>query len=132
MFLDSRNSNKLGNRSCILLNFEELNQDQRRVILVLGDPSEFFRGFHSTAAMRGVPYKKITEKSGLTVEKVLLSLGWLESIGLVDHDVAVVRKTLDYLGQTNIEVAGQSVVRMFYLTEKGREALEFLKKGKSE
>jgi high-affinity nickel permease len=82
--------------------------------------------------MRGVPYKKITEKSGLTVEKVLLSLGWLESIGLVDHDVAVVRKTLDYLGQTNIEVAGQSVVRMFYLTEKGSEALEFLKKGRNE
>ena len=114
------------------MNFDDLNQDQRRVILVLGDPAEFFRGFHSTAAMRGVPYKKITEKSGLTVEKVLLSLGWLESIGLVDHDVAVVRKTLDYLGQTNIEVAGQSVVRMFYLTDKGEEALKFLKKGRSE
>ena len=82
--------------------------------------------------MRGVPYKKITEKSGLTVEKVLLSLGWLEAIGLVDHDVAVVRKTLDYLGQTNIEVAGQSVVRMFYLTDKGMKALEFLKKRRNE
>ena len=114
------------------MNFDELNQDQRRVILVLGDPTEFFRGFHTTAAMRGVPYKKITQKSGLTVEKVLLSLGWLESIGLVEHDVAVVRKTLDYLGQTNIEIAGQSVVRMFYLTDKGKKALEYLKKGKKE
>lgn len=109
-------------------NFDELNQDQKRVILVLGDPSEFFRGFHSIGAIRGVPYKKITEKSGLTVEKVLLSIGWLEAIGLVDHDVAVVRKSLDYLGQTNIEVTGQSVVRMFYLTEKGKEALEVIKK----
>ncbi|MHA2238454.1 MAG: hypothetical protein ACXAB2_08825 [Candidatus Hodarchaeales archaeon] len=111
-----------------MVKVEELNQDQKRVILVLGDPSEFFRGFHTTAAIRGVPYKKITQKSGLTVEKVLLSIGWLEAIGLVDHDVAVVRKSLDYLGQTNIEVTGQSVVRMFYLTETGLEALEAIKK----
>ena len=106
---------------------EELNQDQIKVILVLADPSEFFRGFHTTATVRGVPYKKIIEKSGLSMEKVLLSLGWLEATGYIDHDVAVIRKTLDYLGQTNIEVAGQSVVRMFYLTELGQKTLKKLK-----
>jgi len=111
---------------------QDLNQDQTKVILVLADPSEFFRGFHTTATVRGVPYKKIIEKSGLTMEKVLLSLGWLEATGYVDHDVAVIRKTLDYLGQTNIEVAGQSVVRMFYLTELGKKALKQLQKERKE
>ena len=107
---------------------QELNQDQIKVILVLADPTEFFRGFHTTATVRGVPYKKIIEKSGLSMEKVLLSLGWLEASGYIDHDVAVIRKTLDYLGQTNIEVAGQSVVRMFYLTDLGKKILKKLQK----
>ena len=115
-----------------MVEIKELNQDQIKVILTLGDPSEFFRGFHTTAGIRGVPYKKIKEKSGLTLEKVLLSLGWLEAANYVDHDVAIVRKTLDYLGQTNIEIAGQSVVRMFYLTEKGKEILSSLEKAGSE
>jgi hypothetical protein len=105
---------------------EELNQDQKKVILVLKDPSEFFRGFHTTATVRGVPYKKIIEKTELSMEKVLLSLGWLEASGYIDHDVAVIRKTLEYLGQTNIEVAGQSVVRMFYLTDLGKKTVEKL------
>ncbi len=110
-----------------MVDINDLNQDQKKVILALGDPAEFFRGFHTTAGVRGVPYKKIQEKSGLTLEKVLLSLGWLEATDYVDHDMAVVRKTLDYLGQTNIEVVGQSVLRMFYLTEKGKEVLSSLK-----
>ncbi len=76
--------------------------------------------------MRGVPYKKIIEKTGLSFEKTLLSLGWLEAQGIINHDVAVVRKTLDYLGQTNIEIAGQSVVRMFYLTDEGKKILNKL------
>ena len=114
----------------VLVANNELNQDQRKVISVLADPSEFFRGFHTTATVRGVPYKKIIEKSGLTMEKVLLSLGWLEATGYVDHDVAIIRKTLDYLGQTNIEVAGQSVVRMFYLTDLGKKTLKKLQKQK--
>ena len=106
------------------MNIEELNQDQIKVILVLKNPEEFFRGFHTIATVRGVPYKKIIEKTGLSMEKVLLSLGWLEASGYLDHDVAVIRKTLDYLGQTNIEIAGQSVVRMFYLTDLGKKALK--------
>jgi len=110
---------------------EELNQDQIKVILVLKNPAEFFRGFHTTATVRGVPYKKIIEKTELSMEKVLLSLGWLEASGFIDHDVAVIRKTLDYLGQTNVEIAGQSVVRMFYLTDLGKKTIKSLEdKGK--
>ncbi|MFX0124886.1 MAG: hypothetical protein ACFFAE_14745 [Candidatus Hodarchaeota archaeon] len=107
---------------------EDLNQDQRQVILALHNPEEYFKGHHSVAGIRGAPYKKIIEKTGMSLEKVLLSLGWLEAKGLIAHDVAIVRKALDYLGQTNIEIAGQSVIRMFYLTEKGRKALNELLK----
>ncbi len=106
----------------------DLNLDQRKVILALGEPEEFFRGYHSVTGIRGAPYKKIMEKAELPLEKTLLSIGWLEARGLIAHDVAVVRKTLDYLGQTNIEIAGQSVVRMFYLTEEGKKVLKKLKK----
>ena len=107
---------------------EKLNQDQKNVILVLKNPAEFFRGFHTTATVRGVPCKKIIEKTELSMEKVLLSLGWLEASGFVDHDVAIIRKTLDYLGQTNVEIAGQSVVRMFYLTDLGKKLLKNLER----
>ncbi len=105
----------------------DLNLDQRKVILALDEPAEFYRGYHSVAGIRGAPYKKIMEKTGLTLEKTLLSIGWLEARGLIAHDVAVVRKTLDYLGQTNIEIAGQSVVRMFYLTDEGKKTLKKFK-----
>lgn len=111
-----------------LTNTTELNEDQRRVILALHNPEEFFKGHHSVAGIRGVPYKKIIEKTEMTLEKVLLSLGWLEAKGVIAHDVAIVRKALDYLGQTNIEIAGQSVVRMFYLTQKGHKILDELLK----
>ena len=106
----------------------DLNLDQRKVILALDEPQEYFRGYHSVAGIRGAPYKKIMEKTELTLEKTLLSIGWLEARGIIAHDVAVVRKTLDYLGQTNIEIAGQSVIRMFYLTDKGLDLLKKLKK----
>jgi hypothetical protein len=107
---------------------EDLNDDQRKVILALRNPEEYFKGFHSVAGIRGAPYKKILEKTELTLEKVLLSLGWLEAKGLIAHDVAIVRKALDYLGQTNVEIAGQSVIRMFYLTEDGQKTLNELLK----
>lgn len=109
-----------------MTNLEELNQDQRSVILALSNPVEFFKGHHSVAGIRGAPYKKIIEKTGMPLEKALLSLGWLEAKGLIAHDVAIVRKALDYLGQTNVEIAGQSIVRMFYLTKSGRKVLDKL------
>ncbi len=111
-----------------LVDISKINQDQRKVILALANPTEFYKGHHSASSMRGVPYEKIIEKTQLSIEKTLLSLGWLEAIGMVGHDVAIIRKTLDYLGQTNIEVAGQSVVRMFYLTEEGQKVLQELQK----
>ncbi len=110
------------------MNTADLNDDQKKVILALAEPAEFFRGYHSIAGIRGVPYKKIIEKTELSLEKTLLSIGWLEAKGVIAHDVAVVRKTLDYLGQTNIEIAGQNVLRMFYLTNKGLKLLEELQK----
>ena len=112
-----------------MTNADELNIDQQKVILALAEPAEFFRGFHSVEGIRGVPYKKIIEKTQLTLEKTLLSIGWLEAKGLVDHDMAIVRKTLDYLGQTNIEIAGQVPMRMFYLTKEGKKILQVLKEG---
>lgn len=111
-----------------MTNIEELNQDQRNVILALHNPEEFYKGHHAVTGIRGVPYKKIIEKTEMSLEKVLLSLGWLEAKGLIAHDVAIVRKALDYLGQTNVEIAGQSVIRMFYLTETGQKALTELLK----
>lgn len=116
------------NELFVLPKIEDLNEDQRKVILALRTPEEYFKGFHSVAGIRGVPYKKIIEKTELSLEKVLLSLGWLEAKGIIAHDVAIVRKALDYLGQTNVEIAGQSVVRMFYLTEDGQKVLNELLK----
>ncbi len=110
----------------MVIEAKKINPDQKQVILALADPVEYFKGHHAAAGMRGVPYKKLIEKTNLTVEKILLSCGWLEALGLLSHDVAIVRKTLDYLGQTNIEIAGQSVVRMFYLTEIGFTILKEL------
>lgn len=108
------------------MNVKDLNSDQKKVILALANPIEYFKGYHSASGMRGVPYKKLIEKTGLTLEKTLLSIGWLEAKGAIEHDVAIVRKSLDYLGQTNIEIAGQSVVRMFYLTKEGIRLLNEL------
>lgn len=109
---------------------DELNSDQKKIILALAEPAEFFRGFHSIEGIRGVPWKKLKNKTQLTLEKTLLSIGWLEAKGLIAHDMAIVRKTLDYLGQTSVEIAGQSVLRMFYLTEEGKKILKELTKGK--
>jgi hypothetical protein len=109
-----------------MMNVKDLNLDQKKVILALANPIEYFKGYHAASGMRGVPYKKLIEKTGLTLEKTLLSIGWLEAKGAIEHDVAIIRKALDYLGQTNIEIAGQSVVRMFYLTKEGIRLLNEL------
>jgi hypothetical protein len=108
-----------------LTSFNDLNEDQKKVILALEHPEEFYRDsdYGSAAGIRGVTYKKIKEKTQLSIEKTLLSLGWLEAIGLINHDVAMVKKTLDYLGQSIKEIADPTVVRMFYLTEKGKKSL---------
>ncbi|MFW9903280.1 MAG: hypothetical protein ACFFFH_03030 [Candidatus Thorarchaeota archaeon] len=114
-----------------MLKTEDLNEDQRKVILALHNPEIYYKGHHSVAGIRGAPYKKILEKTKLSLEKVLLSLGYLEAKGIIAHDVAIVRKALDYLGQTNIEIAGQSIIRMFYLTDDGHKLLKELLKEES-
>lgn len=108
------------------MNLNQLNNDQKKVILALANPEQFYRGFQSVSGIRGVPYKKIVEVTKLSIEKVLLSIGWMEAIGIVKHDIGIIRKTLDYLGRSNVEISGQDVIRMFYLTEEGIDLLKKL------
>ncbi len=70
--------------------------------------------------IKGLPYKEIMKATGLSLEKTLLSLGWLEANDLVQHECAVQRQIVDYLGRSGVEIAGQKIVRMFSLTSKGR------------
>jgi hypothetical protein len=108
---------------------QELNDDQLRVIEVLAinylnKSSDYLVG--SDNGIVGIPYKKIMETTNLTLEKTLLSLGWLEANGFVRHDCAIQRQTIDYHGRSNVEIAGQKIVRMFCLTEKGQNTLNII------
>jgi hypothetical protein len=69
-----------------MIKADELNNDQKKIILALAEPAEFFRGFHSIEGIRGVPWKKLKNKTQLTLEKTLLSIGWLEAKGLKPKD----------------------------------------------
>ncbi|MFX0152418.1 MAG: hypothetical protein ACFFAJ_16645 [Candidatus Hodarchaeota archaeon] len=107
----------------------ELNDDQLRVIEVLAvnflnKSSDYLVGTDN--GIVGVPYKKIMETASLSLEKTLLSLGWLEANGFVKHDCAIQRQTIDYLGRSNVEIGGQKIVRMFSLTEKGQSVLKVI------
>ena len=97
----------------------ELNDDQNRVIDVLKNPSHFIINSEENG-IKGLPYKEIMKASGLTLEKTLLSLGHLEANDLVQHEYAVQRQIVDYHGRSNVEIAGQKIVRMFSLTPKGK------------
>jgi hypothetical protein len=97
----------------------ELNDDQNRVISVLKDPSHYIVNSQENG-VKGLPYKEIMDASGLTREKTLLSLGWLEANDLVKHECAIQRQIVDYHGRSNLEIAGQKIVRMFSLTLKGK------------
>ncbi|MHA1975211.1 MAG: hypothetical protein ACTSW1_19650 [Candidatus Hodarchaeales archaeon] len=99
----------------------ELNSDQKRVISVLKKPSLYLAGQDN--GFLGVPYKEIMKNSGLSLEKTLLSLGYLESLGLVKHECAVQRQKVEYLGHTEVELTGQKIVRMFSLTPEGKSIL---------
>ncbi len=107
---------------------ENLSEDQLRVLEVLSTnfinkSSEFLVGKDN--GFLGMPYKNIMKDANLSLEKTLLSLGALEAKGIVKHDCAVQRQIIDYLGQSNVEISGQEIVRMFTLTEKGQNALEY-------
>lgn len=97
----------------------ELNDDQNRVLNVLKNPSHYIVNSEENK-IKGLPYKEIMKASGLTLEKTLLSLGWLEANELVQHECAVQRQIVDYLGRSSVEIAGQKIVRMFSITSKGK------------
>jgi len=100
----------------------QLNNDQHRVLNVLNEPSQFIAG--NDNGIPGIPYNKVMKGANLSLEKTLLSLGYLESLGLVKHECAVVREKIDYLGQTEVEIAGQKLIRMFSLTPEGQSLLK--------
>ncbi len=97
----------------------ELNDDQNRVLEILKSPSTYVVR-NEENGIHGLPYKEIMKASKLSVEKTLLSLGWLEANGYVAHKCAVQRQIVDYLGHNSVEITGQKIVRMFYLTQKGK------------
>ena len=97
----------------------ELNDDQNRVFNVLKNPSQYIINSEENG-IKGLPYKEIMIASGLTLEKTLLSLGYLEGNELVQHECAIQRQIVDYHGRSNVEIAGQKIVRMFSLTPKGK------------
>ena len=97
----------------------ELNDDQNRVISVLKNPSHYIINSQENG-VKGLPYKEIMNASGLNREKTLLSLGWLEANDLVQHECAVQRQIVEYHGRSNVEIAGQKIVRMFSLTPQGK------------
>ncbi len=107
----------------------ELNDDQNRVIEALAisgfsSPTDYI--VSPDTGITGLPYKKIMASVNLSLEKTLLSLGSLEAKGLVQHTCGIQRETIDYLGRSNVEIAGQKVVRIFSLTSKGLDIIKDL------
>ncbi len=98
-----------------------LNDDQLKVIQSLKESSHYIS--NADNGFKGLPYKEIMKSSGLNVEKTLLSLGALEANNFVKHSCAVQRQMIDYLGHSTVELTGQKVVRMFYLTSEGNKIL---------
>lgn len=102
--------------------YSNINSDQIKVMEVLNRQNLWITG-DSDAKVSGIPYKEILKETKLGKEKVLLSLGWLEALGYVNHNVAIRRTYLDYLGHCNVEIAGQKVLRIFYLTDEGKKTM---------
>ena len=98
---------------------DQLNDDQLLVINVLKNPSHYIVRSEENG-VTGLPYKKIMEASNLSLEKTLLSLGNLEAKKFVSHECAVQRQMVDYLGSMSIEITGQKIVRIFSLTQEGK------------
>ncbi|MHA1168963.1 MAG: hypothetical protein ACTSP4_08865 [Candidatus Hodarchaeales archaeon] len=99
------------------------NKDQLTILNFLKDTTHLFP---NDAGIRGAPYSLIIEESGLSIEKTLLSLGWLEALGYVNHDVGIETKFVSYLGHSEVKYPGQKIIRMFYLTNKGIDAAKHL------
>ena len=105
------------------MTYSNLNSDQIKVLEILNQQNLWITGDSEANDVTGIPYKEIMKETKLNKEKVLLSLGWLEALGYVNHNVAIQRTYLDYLGHCNVEVAGQKVLRIFSLTNEGKKTL---------
>lgn len=102
----------------------EFNTDQLLILHLLRDPKQ---AYPSTSAQVGVTYERIMEVTGLSLEKTLLSLGWLEAYGVVFHDLGIERRVISYLGRADtITHPGQRTIRLFLLTKKGQELVDKL------
>ncbi len=105
----------------------ELNNDQKRILLALSNPEKYFHGEGIENLVRGMTYQQLMEATELTLEKTLLSLGWLEALGYVKHEVGFLQQVLQFPGSKHgIPLASQDVTRIFYLTKKGREKVRQL------
>lgn len=103
-----------------------IHEDQKKVILALNAPWDFWAS-DENMGIRGVTVEQLTGGTGLSREKTLLSLGWLEERETVAHDMGVERKVIDYFGHSNVTIPGtQKTVRLFYLTEKGKDLAKSL------
>lgn len=103
-----------------MINMDELHDDQIKILLALLNPWEFWAS-DDNMGIRGVTVEQLVTGTGLSPEKALLSLGWLEERGSVAHDMGVERKVIDYFGHSNVTIPGtQKSVRLFYLTDKGK------------
>lgn len=102
----------------------EFNMDQKKILHLLYDPSQAYPNLKTIV---GVSYKRMMEITGLSIEKTLLSLGWLEALGIIRHDVGMRSETIKHLGSsTVIQCPGQTAVRLFSLTDEGKEIVERL------
>ncbi|MHA2031919.1 MAG: hypothetical protein ACW99Q_21295 [Candidatus Kariarchaeaceae archaeon] len=97
------------------------HEDQKKVLVALSTPWEYWAS-DENMGIRGLTVEQLVQGTGLSREKILLSLGWLEEEESVAHDMGVERKVIDYFGHSNVTIPGtQKTVRLFYLTGKGKE-----------
>ena len=104
-----------------------LHDDQKMVIIALSTPWEYW-AYDEDMGIRGVTVQQLIQGTGLSQEKVLLSIGWLEEQEIVAHDMGIERKVIDYFGHSNVTIPGtQKSVRLFYLTPEGKIMAKKLK-----
>ncbi len=109
---------------------KKIHEDQRKILLALSTPWEYW-AYDDNMGIRGVTVEQLMRGTGLSREKTLLSLWWLEEQDSIAHDMGVERKVIDYFGHSNVTIPGtQKAVRLFYLTEKGLKISEIQKEGK--
>ncbi|MFV2016563.1 MAG: hypothetical protein ACC656_14125 [Candidatus Heimdallarchaeota archaeon] len=103
---------------------KEIHEDQKKILIALSMPWEYW-DVDENMGIRGVTVEQLIHGTGLSREKILLSMGWLEEEKTVAHDMGVERKVIDYFGHSNVTIPGtQLTVRLFYLTKKGKEVTQ--------